>query len=53
MARAIGNITAYQLKYGVDPKQEYTLPFAFDAPPDLALTISSTTCSTAMRVLTC
>ena len=28
MARAIGNITAYQLKYGVDPKQEYTLTFA-------------------------
>lgn len=28
MARAFGNITAYQLKYGVDPKQEYTLTFA-------------------------
>lgn len=28
MARAIGNITAYQLKYGVDPKPEYTLTFS-------------------------
>ncbi|MGM9555054.1 MAG: hypothetical protein ACI3VM_01250 [Oscillospiraceae bacterium] len=28
MARAMGNVTAYQLKYGADPKTEYTQTFS-------------------------